>query len=165
MSVTITAVADPVASASNVTTERTLQDFVVTLQANAASGMPQLANPAAIASELSGFLRGYVERAKMAERSMSSAAVVNGDTAPDFVQTAAMDESRPDLHGGPARERLEPLGANSPVLSPSARASLAQLERVHELMVAQMETLIEGTVLTSGTSQFVRSLDTLLRGQ
>ncbi len=160
MSVTITAVADPVASASNVTTERTLQDFVVTLQANAASGMPQLANPAAIASELSGFLRGYVERAKMAERSMSSAAVVNGDTAPDFVQTAAMDESRPDLHGGPARERLEPLGANSPVLSPSARAS-----RVHELMVAQMETLIEGTVLTSGTSQFVRSLDTLLRGQ
>jgi hypothetical protein len=165
MSVTITAVAGPVAPASDLTAERTLQEFVINLQSSAASGMPQLANPAALASEMSGFLRSYVEKAQNVQRAMRGLPSAGGDNA-DLVQTAAPDQSRPDQHGGPARERLEPAGAGvDSGLSSAARANLAQLERFHALMVAQMESILEGTLLSSGTSQVIRSFESLLRGQ
>jgi hypothetical protein len=165
MSVTITAIAGPTAPGSDLTAQQALQEFVVSLQSSAASGMPQLANPAALASELSGYLRGYVERAQNVQRAMRTVPSVDGDGA-SLVQTATSDQSRPDLHGGPARERLEPAGAGvDGGLSSAARANLAQLERLHALMVAQMESILEGTLLTSGTSQVIRSFESLLRGQ
>ncbi len=163
MSVTITAVANPPAQATDFTAERALQEFAVNLQNGAASGVPQLANPAALASELLDFLRGYVERAKNAERAARSARVV-ADDGTNLVQTAALDPMRPDQHGGPARERLEPPGADS-ALSPAARAGLAELQRVNTLLMAQMDSLIEGTLLAHGTSSIMNSFNELLRGQ
>jgi hypothetical protein len=126
--------------------------------------MPQLANPAALASELSGYLRGYVERAQNAQRTMRSLSSANGDGA-NLVQTAASDQLPSDLHGGPARERLEPAGADSSVLPSVARASRAQLERVQTILLAHMESITEATLLAHGTSAFLQSFSTLLKGQ
>jgi hypothetical protein len=163
MSVTITAVAGPVAPASDVMAEQTLQNFVLNLENSAASGMPQLANPAALASELFGFLRGYVERSQNVQRAITSLPGADGDSD-NLVQTAALGRLRPDLHGGPARERLEPAGADNSSVLPAARAGLVELERVQTLVWEQMHSILEETLLTSGTSQAVHSFDSLLRG-
>lgn len=163
MSVTITAVANPAAQAPDVAAEHALQEFAVNLQNSAAAGMPQLANPAALASELAGFLRGYVERAKNVERAMRSVRAVDDDGA-NLVLTAALDPLRQDLHGGPARERLEPEGAGPDSSALLARVGSGELDRFQMLALMQMESALEGSLLTNGVSQAIRSFDSLLRG-
>jgi hypothetical protein len=78
------------------------------------------------------------------------------------MQTATSDRSRADLHGGPARERLEPAGS---VLPSVAQASLAQLERAQTILLAHMESITEATLLGHGTSALLQSFSTLLKGQ
>jgi hypothetical protein len=164
MGVTITAIAGPTAPGSDLTAQQALQEFVANLQSSAASGMPQLANPAALASELSGYLRRYVEGAQKVERAIRSLQSADGDGA-NLVQTAASDPLPSDLHGGPARERLEPADANSSVLPSAARVSLADLERAQTILLAHMQSITEATLLSHGTSAFVQSFSTLLKGQ
>jgi hypothetical protein len=68
------------------------------------------------------------------------------------------------LHGGPARERLEPADSDSGV-SPAARLSLAQLQRTMDVALASMNFLTETTLVVEGTSQINNSANTLFKGQ
>ena len=171
MSVTITAVpAVPSgidsAPPPTATTERPLMDFVTSLQTGPASGMPHLANPATLASELFGSLRGYFERAQNIERAPKSAQQSRG-TGSDGVRvtlTSVAGERRTDLHGGPARESIEPLDANGGA-SAGVGVSLAQLERAMDLALASMNFATETALVVRGTSQVSHSANTLLRGQ
>jgi hypothetical protein len=163
MSVTITAVAGP--GVSDVATQLVQQQFVVSLQNSAASGMLQLANPAALTGELLNYLRGYAERSQNVQRAAKMVSSSGeGDNA-DLAQTATLEQSRPDLHGGPAREQLEPAGTGSSVLSATDRRSLAEVRRVGALQEALMESLTEGAMLGHGAAAVVQSFQTLLRGQ
>lgn len=164
MSVTITAIAGPAAPGPDLTAQFTLQEFVAGFQNSAASGMPQLANPAALASEMSGFLRNYVEKTQSVQRAMRVLPAAGGDSD-GLLQTVALERPGRDQYGGPPRERIEPPGADGSALPPAARPGLVTLERVNALMLAQMESLLVGSVLTSGTSQVIHSFDSLIKGQ
>jgi hypothetical protein len=171
MSVTITAVpAVPSgidsAPAPSATSERPLMDFVASLQNSPGSGMPHLANPAALASELFGSLRGYFERAQTLERAPRSAQQ-NRSTDSDGVRvtlTSVAGGPQTDLHGGPARENIEPLDANGGA-SAAVGISLAQLQRAMDLALVSMNFATETALVVRGTSQLSHSANTLLRGQ
>jgi hypothetical protein len=173
MSVTITAVpavANGIESApaTGAAHERTLTEFVAALRSNSTSSMPHLANPAALASELFGSLRGYFERAQhlgKGPRRMQSRGI-EGD-GPHLTLTSLASEPRTEqtaLHGGPARQNLEPVEANAGV-SPAVGVSLAQLQRVMDLALESMNFATETTLVARGTSQIAGAANTLLRGQ
>jgi hypothetical protein len=168
MSVMITAVPSvpggaesPLAPSSM--SERPLMDFVASLHNGPASGVPHLANPAALASELFGNLRGYFERAQNLEKAPQMAQGRSGDGV-RVTLTSVGGNPRMDLHGGPAREKLEPLDAYGGV-SPAVGVSLAQLQRAEDLALASVNFATETSLVAGGTSQLSRSVNTLLRGQ
>jgi hypothetical protein len=68
------------------------------------------------------------------------------------------------LHGGPARERLEPADSDTGV-SAAAGVSLAQLRRTMDVALASMNFITETTLVVHGTSQINNSADTLFKGQ
>ncbi len=167
MSVTITAVPSVPGGIENAPapssiSERSLQEFVASLQNSAASG--HLANPTALASELFGSLRGYFERAQTLERAPRT---IQNSSASNDVQlavTTAADAPRTDLHGGPARESLEPVDSYGGV-SPAAGISLAELQRAMDLALVSMNFATETALVVRGTSQISHSANVLLRGQ
>ena len=169
MSVTITAISSVPsgiegAPVTNVTNERPLMDFVASLQNSPASGMPHLANPAALASQLFGSLRGYFERAQSLEKAPRSTQSRSTDGDGLHVTLAVAGEPRTDLHGGPARENLEPADAEGGASS-AASVSLAQLQRAMDLALASMNFATETALVVRGTSQVSHSVNTLLKGQ
>jgi hypothetical protein len=171
MSVTITAVPSvpggiesPPAPSSM--SERPLSDFVSSLQNSAASGTPHLANPAALASELFGSLRGYFERAQNFEKAprMAPSHGADGNSGVRVALTSVGGDPRTELHGGPAWGNLEPADAYGGV-SPAVGVSLAQLQRAEHLALASVNFATETSLVAGGTSQLSRSVNTLLRGQ
>jgi len=143
--------------------ERPLTDLVASLPASAA---PQLANPAALASELFGSLRAYFERVqnpgKVSRTAQSSSA--DRSNGVGVTLTSLGGDPRMDLHGGPARDVLDSVDAYGG-LPPAARIGLAQLQRAEELALASMNLSTETTLVAGGAQGLSRSVNTLLRGQ
>src|SRR5262249_36822613 len=150
MSVTITAV--PAVSAETVpapadraVSERPLSDLMAEMQQSPAANAAHLANPAALAGEVLGGLRGFFERSQFLERAPRMRQRQEADNA--GVYAALTPESaQTDLHGGPAREPLEPLDAESQVSTPVA-LSLAQLSRAMDLALASMNFATETSLV------------------
>jgi hypothetical protein len=140
-------------------------DFIASLQNGPATGTPHLANPAALATELFGSLRGYFERAQNLEKAPRStqSRSTGGDSLHVTLMSVA-DGPRADLHGGPAREELQPADADGG--APSAVGiSLAQLQHAMDLALASMNFATETALVVRGTSQVSHSVNTLLKGQ
>jgi hypothetical protein len=173
MSVVITAVA-PVpggiesAAAPSSPRELALTDFVA--NQTAASGMPHLANPAALASELFGNLRGYVERTQTVERRVQNFGADRqnlGADGNDGVRVALGGAGGPraDLHGGPARENLEPVDASGGGASATPIVGIAELERAENFALEMMQNVLETTLVVSGTKATTGSVQNMLKGQ
>jgi hypothetical protein len=167
MTVTITAVPSvqggiESSPAPSSVSERPLADFVSSLHNSPAD----LANPAALASELFSSLRGYFERARNLEKApqMVESGSANSDDGVGVPATSVEGDPRTDLHGGPARQNLEPADAYGGV-SPGLGVGLAQLRRAEELALKSVKFTTETTLVAGGTSQLSHSVNTLLRGQ
>jgi hypothetical protein len=168
MTVTITAVpsvsAEVVpAPADRAAIERPLSDVMAEVQQSPAAAAARLANPAALASEVVGGLRGFFERAQILERAPRTRQRQEADNAGVYAALTP-EPAQTDLHGGPAREPLEPLDAETQVSAPTA-VSLAQLQRAMDLALASMNFATETTLVVRGTSQISHSANTLLKGQ
>ncbi len=143
--------------------EQPLLDFVAQMQGNPVGDASHLANPAGLAAELFGSLRGYLDRARnleMATRTSADDAQGGGGIAKASPTPQGMAET--ELHGGPAREPLEAVGRDS---GASASASLAQLRRTMDVALASMNFWSETTLVVHGTGQVSHSTNTLLKGQ
>jgi hypothetical protein len=164
MSVVITAV-PPVpggidsAAAPSSPRELALTDFVA--NQTAASGMPHLANPAALASELFGNLRGYVERTQIVESRVQKFGADRQNLGAD----GGAGGPRADLHGGPARENLEPADASGGSASATPNVGIAELERAENFALEMMQNVLETTLVVSGTKATTGSVQNLLKGQ
>jgi hypothetical protein len=166
MSVTLTAVpaAANGADATPVSPppEQARFDASANAQGDGLAGINHLANPAALASELLDSLRGYFERAQNIAKATRTSESNRGQDDGNGLTTVAMRAGELDLHGGPARESLEPLdnGVSSPV-----GASVAELQRTMEVALASMDFVNETALLVRGTAQVSHSANTLLKGQ
>jgi len=185
MSLTITAV--PTAQPATISvpvapTELSVADFAAALQNAPMSGMPQLANPAALASEVFNHLRGFVERAHYYENMKLTPLGAADD---GNVTLASADGGRfGEQPGGLARDNSaladpaavgkgggstsQPVAGNTlsdlqNTLSDTQRKTLADLERVIEFCVAALKFSTETTLVGGGVSQGVRAVNTLLR--
>jgi hypothetical protein len=150
------------APASGVQIDQPLQDFVAQMQANPLGDASHPANPAALATELFGSLRGYLERARSlqaVEQEQMSADDTRGDGG---IDTASLAPAGAELHGGPARERLEPVDSG---VSASVGVSLAQLRRTMDVALMSMNLSTETALVVRGTSQISNSVNSLLKGQ
>ncbi len=148
--------------------EQPLSEFAAQMQDGALSGTQQAANPAALAAELFGTLRSYFEHARRVEKGISPDWDANDDGGVDVaINTASASpsgEATLALHGGPARERLEPFDSESEV-SPGVAVDLAQLQRTMDVALASMNFATETALVVRGTSQISHSANTLLKGQ
>jgi len=152
--------------ATSAPTEQSLSDFVANVQHNARFDMPHLANPAALATELLGNLRGYFDRAQSFERAPRMSRLADGHDGGIFTVAApAGEQVRANLHGGPARESLEPIDGNNGGVSSPVATSLAQLQQAMDLALASMNFSTETALVVRGTSQISHSANTLLKGQ
>jgi hypothetical protein len=147
--------------------ELALTDFVA--NQTAASGMPHLANPAALASELFGNLRGYVERTQIVERRVQNFGADRRNLGADGndgvgVALGVAGGPRADLHGGPARENLEPADASGGA-SATPNVGIAELERAESLAVEIMQNVLETTLVVSGTKATTGAVQNMLKGQ
>jgi hypothetical protein len=95
---------------------------------------------------------------------MAQSRSADGHDGVDVTLASVGGDLRGDLHGGPARENLEPADAYGGA-SPTVGVSLAQLHRVEQLALASVNFATETTLVAGGTSQLSRSVNTLLRGQ
>jgi NADH dehydrogenase/NADH:ubiquinone oxidoreductase subunit G len=161
MSVTISAV--PVLSsdgqAAPFMAERSLSDFVAQMQESALSAPAHAANPAALATELLGTLRNYFDRARRFEKGISPGPEASGA---DMTTAPPTSEASLELHGGPARERLEQVESR---VSSGVAVDLAQLHRIMDVALASMNFATETSLVVRGTSQISHSANTLLKGQ
>jgi hypothetical protein len=169
MSVVITAVPPApggIESAPSSPRELALTDFVA--NQTAASGMPHLANPAALASELFANLRGYVERTQIVERRVQNFGADHqnlGADGNDGVGLGVAGGPRADLHGGPARENLEPADASGGGASATPNVGIAELERAENFALEMMQNVLETTLVVSGTKATTGSVQNMLKGQ
>jgi hypothetical protein len=153
------------APAAGAHTEQPLSDFVAQMQGNPLGDAAHLSNPAALASELVGSLRGYLESA----RSLRMATRVSADDTQQgggiemASRTPAGAAERP-LHGGPARERLEAADREGGATA-SVGVSLGQLGRTMDVALQSMSFTAETTLVVHGSGQVSHSTNTLLRGQ
>jgi hypothetical protein len=145
--------------------EQPLFDFVADMRGNPLGDASHLANPAALASELFGSLRGYLESGRSLEMAtrMSAGDSQDGGGIQMASRTPA-GAAETGLHGGPARERLEPLDRDGGV-SASVGVSLAQLRRTMDVALASMNFWSETTLVVHGTGQVSHSTNTLIKGQ
>jgi hypothetical protein len=173
MSLTITGVAAAGATdfaAPAAPTELQVADFVAILQNSPMSGMPQFANPAALASELFGHLRGFVDRANYYSNvNLSPNPTTDGGNA---VLVSADDDQLANLPGGGAARNdptptdlARPDESGSATLQSVAASSLADLQRLQEFCLATLNFTVEASLVGSGVSQGVRSVNTLLRAE
>lgn len=150
------------ASLQAASVEQPLSDFVAQMQGNPLAERADLASPGALASELFGSLRGYLEGARRLETAVQTNGV---DTPAGAVATASRTPpgaGESELHGGPARERFEPLGRG---MAASTGVDLAQLQRTMDLAVRSMGFWSETTLVVHGTGQVSHSTNTLIKGQ
>jgi hypothetical protein len=169
MSVTITAV--PATTVADFPppappTELPLADYVAGLQNSPMSGMPQLANPAALASEVFSNLRGFFERVQYYEK-LKLAPGLPADGG-DVMLASADGEQLTELPGGPAPDNsaLADVAAareDESSTSQTAGVAIADLRRIMEFCLSAMNFSTEATLMGSGVSQVVRSVGTLLR--
>jgi hypothetical protein len=153
------------ATAAGAHTEQPLVDFVAEMRGNALDDASRLANPAALASELFGSLRGYLERARSVEMATRmSADDTQSGGAIDMASRTPADAAETELHGGPAREPLEPVDGDSSA-SASVGVSIAQVRRTMDVALASMSFWSETTLVVHGTGQVSNSANTLLKGQ
>lgn len=118
----------------------TLSDFVANLQNIQISGMPNLANPAALAGEVFSNLRGFVEKTHMLQRSL-----------PPVQPSSNMDGSGVNM--------------DSSGVSRSPRAGLDQLQRTADMVLEAMNFTVEVEWVSEGASTLPRTANTLLKGQ
>jgi hypothetical protein len=157
---------DPQAApAAGAQIEQPLVDFVAQMQGNPLGDASHLANPAALASELFGSLRGYFDSARSLEMATGmSAGDTQGSGGIETTSRTSAGAAETGLHGGPARERLEAVDRGGGV-SASARVSLAQLRRTMDVALASMNFWSETTLVVHGTGQVSHSTNTLIKGQ
>jgi hypothetical protein len=165
MGVTITAVpapASPALPAPQPVTERALSDFVANLQNGPMSGMPNLANPAALASEVFSNLRGFVERMQK----FQAPRVQQGSSAEmtHVVSASFGGEPLVNPQRSPAPDSPEPeeIGGG---MSRGVRTGSDQIQQVADMIVESLNFATEAQLVTQGAMTIPRSFNTLLRGQ
>lgn len=152
------------APAAGAPIEQPLLDFVAEMRGNALGDASHLANPAALASELFGSLRGYLERARSVEMATRmSADDTQADGAIDMASRTPAGAAEIELHGGPAREPFEPVDRDG--ASATIGVSVAQVRRTMDVALASMNFWSETTLVVHGTGQVSQSTNTLLKGQ
>jgi hypothetical protein len=187
MSLTLTAV--PAASLTDLPTptsptELQAVDFAAILQSSPMSGMPEMANPAALAGEVFNHLRGFVERAhrfqnvklpppgQVDDGNLTQAFVDGGRTAGMFGGPALDDSALSVLV--PTTEEgssvAQPVAGNTladpqNILSDESRIGLADLQRFIDFGHAMFRFSVESRVVAAGLTQGVHAINTLLKAQ
>lgn len=167
MGVTITAV--PATGGESLTpptsTERDLQEFSQSLRNSPMAGLPQAANPATLAGEVLGGLKGYFEKAQTFESQLTTrVAALHGDgggvtatspaEAPASVAGSAGAPVPQDAGGGDGSDPAE-----------ARKLGIAELERAQDLAVQSQLFIAETSVVTHAAGSIPHTINTLLKGQ
>lgn len=166
MGVTIIAVpaaANPAASAPQPVSERALSEFVANLQNGPMSGMPSLANPAALAGEVFSNLRGFAERMQKFQaprvQQGSSAAESTDVVLASFGGEPPVDPQRSPAPDSPESDEI---GNGT---SRGVRTGIDEIRQVADMIVESLNFTTEAHLVAQGAMALPRSVGTLLRGQ
>lgn len=150
---------------TSVAMEDKLVEYISRLQAQGAHGH-EIANPAALGSEVLSMLKGYLDRASRLQNlnggkvnSMSESSALSLSEDQGGLQQAAF---RP----GPAEQFFEPV---APVLEHNGKVapttSSVDLDRAIELLSELLSFSVETSFISAATANISKSTTTLLHGQ
>ena len=154
------------AAAADAHIEQPLADFVAQTQGNPLGDAAHLANPSALASELVGGLRAYLENARSLETAtrVSADQTQQGDAGSEMASRMPAGTGETPLHGGPARERLDAADRDGGATA-SAGVTLEQIRRTMDVALQSMSFTAQTTLVVHGSGQVSHSANTLLKGQ
>jgi hypothetical protein len=145
--------------------ERQIFDYAIELQQAALNDGGRLANPAALVSNVVEGLRGFFERARRASQFTKELEHKPHD---NLLSTGVATTSEPAsmLHGGPARQSLEPIGTDYERPASSEIDDNGELaDRLTDEMLNAAFVRVQATLIAAGTGHISGSVNTLLRGQ
>jgi len=156
--------ATPVKEAS-LTTERNLFEYLAQQSmANSLGNASSLANPSALAGQLSRHLRGIMERTNH-----QTDFIRNKGRSMDHKEGSGAGGSTPlegpQIHAGPAREHLMPSEPGSQRAEAVGGVSDHEYDSVIEALTRTLQLATESQALVTGSSNVVKSMNTLMRGQ
>jgi hypothetical protein len=164
--VPVVANADP--PAPQPITERAMTDFAASVRSSPMAGMPNLANPAALAGEVFSHLRGFVEKSQLLQRPIPRVQQSSGTDSPGFVPASFSGEPSADPQRSLAADGREPDeagGGLSQAPKADARGSLEELQRTLDKFMEISDFMVETTVVTQGAAMVPHLVNTLLKGQ
>ena len=150
---------------ASLTTERNLFEYIAQQSlANSLGGTSSLANPSTLATQVSRHLRGFMERANhqtgISERKGRAMSPDEGS------QTVKADQAEmAQRHAGPAREQLTPSEAGAQRTEAVDSVSDHDFDNIIDALTRSMQFMLESNALVTGSSNVVKSMQTLMRGQ
>jgi hypothetical protein len=158
-----TASATPVKEAS-LTTERNLFEYLSQQSLTNSLAGNTLANPSALATQLSRHLRGFMERAgQQSEISGKKGRAMSHNEGTQTIN--ATQAEGPQLHAGPARERLSPFDQGAQSTQNTDSVSEREYDDFIGAMMRVMEFAAESQAIMTSSSNTTKSMNTLVRGQ
>ncbi len=145
------------------TTERSLFEYLAQQSlANSMGSAATLANPSALATQLSRHLRGFMDRAnQQAEIGRKGRAM---DSKEGTQTVSATQADSPRLHGGPAREQLSSLDPAAKKLHDGG-ISDQEYDDIIGAMMRVLRFSAETHAIATGASNTTKSMNTLMKGQ
>jgi len=145
--------------------ERQIFDYAIELQQAALNDGGPLANPATLVGDVVEGLRGFFDRARRASQFTKELENKPHDGLL-ITEAAATNEPHAALHGGPARQSLEPIGTDYERPASSEIDDNGELaDRLTDEMLNAAFVRVQATLIAAGTGHISGSVNTLLRGQ
>lgn len=150
---------------ASLTTERNLFEYLAQQSiSNSLGNAATLANPSAIAAQLSRHLRGFMERA--AQQGETTGKKVRLMNEADGTHTANLSQTeQPRIHAGPARERLAPSDAPAQRADAVGGVTNDDYNEIIDALTRSMHLMISAEAIVTGSGNVTKSMQTLMRGQ
>jgi hypothetical protein len=152
---------------ASLTTERNLFEYLAQQSiANSLGNATTLANPAALTQQLSQHLRGFMERTgQTTDVTGKKKGRVMSET--QGAQTAHASQSEgPQVHNGPARQNLTPSDPGGRRAEAAASGvSEREYDSLIDALTRSMHLAVESHAVVTGSSNIMKSANTLMRGQ
>jgi|EndMetStandDraft_7_1072992.scaffolds.fasta_scaffold26965_4 hypothetical protein len=150
---------------ASLTTERGLFEYLAQQSITSSLGSgTTLANPSALATQLTRHLRGFMENAaKQAETNGKRVHLMS--QSEDTQSAKASHSDLPEVHAGPARQQLAPSETSARRTEATGNITDGDYNEIIDALTRSMHLMIGAEAIITGSGNITKAAQTLMRGQ